>query len=347
MICQKCGTKNLENAIFCVNCGAQLINENNKNEFDNQIGNMSSNTTISNNTINENAKLENQTVDISSNSATPTNLNNGSIEMQSDFINKIPTNQQQSNNFSNNKVDFANPNISNYQNTNLTTANDNINMYFSEYFNVIALGVIKPFSLLNTKSKKLSNFKNSIILSIIVCLFFVIVMVIKTIYATVRVTTGGFFSEAKTEWVWENINEIEFGKLIFSNFFIIFGIIITIALVYYIVGLILKKQPIFSKLLGYSTISTIPVIICNLILSPLLVKLYEPLGSFITIIGVVYTLIILYEYMNSEIITNNNQKFYFNLVCLSIILIVCYFIYTKFFIAPANDLNDIFDLFNY
>ena len=72
--------------------------------------------------------------------------------------------------------------------------------------------------------------------------------------------------------------------------------------------------------------------------------LYEPLGMAITIVGSIYTLIMIYETMNNEILLEGNAKYYFNLICLSILLLAGYYIYMKIFTSPLSDVSDILDL---
>ena len=65
--------------------------------------------------------------------------------------------------------------------------------------------LLKPFTALKEKINKFDSFKNSAILSIMVSLLASLITLIKTIISTVRVTSGGLFTETKTEWVWENL----------------------------------------------------------------------------------------------------------------------------------------------
>lgn len=235
------------------------------------------------------------------------------------------------------------------QNTNhaidKTIKNEDVKIRFVEYFLIILAILLKPFTAIGDKINKFNGFKNSAILSLIVSLIAMFIVFIKTIISTVRVTTGGFFSEPKTEWIWENLKDIDFIKIIGTNLLVFLGIIFAIACVYYIAGLIVKKQSNFSRLLGISAISVVPMLLCALLLSPLFTMIYAPLGMVITIIGAVYTLIIIYETINNEISLEGNAKYYFNLICLSILLIAGYYVYMKFFMASVGDLSDIFDMF--
>ena len=160
--------------------------------------------------------------------------------------------------------------------------------------------------------------------------------------SAVRVTS---YWSNEVKWVWENLKEIKYIQVIGQTFLIYLGIIFVVACVYYIAGLVVKKQPNFSRLLGVTAISVVPMLLCALLLSPLLTMIYAPLGVGVTIFGAVYTLIIIYETINNEILLEGNAKYYFNLICLSILIVAGYYIYMKFFMASTGDLSDIFNMF--
>ena len=191
--------------------------------------------------------------------------------------------------------------------------------------------LLKPFTALKEKINKFDSFKNSAILSIMVSLLASLITLIKTIISTVRVTSGGLFTETKTEWVWENLKKIEFIKVIGKNWLIFLVIIFAIACLYYIAGAIIKKQLNFSKILGISAISIVPLLFA-LLLSPIFAIMYAPL--------------IIYETINNEILLEGDIKYYFNFICLSILFIAGYYVYMKFFTTSVgNKLNDIFNMF--
>ena len=123
----------------------------------------------------------------------------------------------------------------------------------------------------------------------------------------------------------------------FTNFFIFLNTISNLV----------KKQTNFARLLGISSLVVTPVLICSLLLAPILSLIWAELAMPVIIIGLIYTIILLYENMNNEILLEGNVKYYFNLVCLSILAVVIYFLYMKLVIGPATDgLEEIFDLFS-
>ncbi len=293
MICQNCGTQNVENSRFCIKCGLPLSSIETQNM---------------NGSVNNNPSFQPQ--------------------LNSDMINNT-----------------NNPSVNSIHQQPVTSSqNASVRMSLIEYFKTLFAVILKPFTTFKNEISKFDNFKNSAILSIIIAIFSTVVSLLNTMYNTVRVTTGGWFSEEKTEWVWENLKEIEYVKVIGMNLLTFLGIILAIAVVYYIASLLVKKNTNFSRLLGIAAISVVPMFICSLVLSPLLMMLYEPLGMAITIVGSIYTLIMIYETMNNEILLEGNAKYYFNLICLSILLLAGYYIYMKIFTSPLSDVSDILDL---
>lgn len=227
------------------------------------------------------------------------------------------------------------------QQVNITTNNstNNIKMSFSNYLFIILAVILKPFTAFKEELNKFNEFKNSAFLSLIVSVLATLIALVKTMFNTVRVTS---YWTDETKWVWENLKEINYIKVIGINFLIYAGIILALACVYYIGSLIVKKQINFARLLGISSASVVPTLICSLILSPLLAMIYIPLGMCILIIGGVYTIIIIYETINNEIMLEGNVKYYFNLICLSILSIAAYYLYMKVFMSSVSGGLDIF-----
>ena len=213
---------------------------------------------------------------------------------------------------------------------------------FKYYFSVIKAIILKPFTGLKDEINKISNILSAGILALIIAAIATILTLIKTIITTVRVTS---IWNNETSWVWDNISNINFVKAIGLNFIIFLGLIAAVAFVYYIGSLILKKQADFPKLLGIAVTTTLPVIICYTLISPILGMIWGLLGLLATVIGLVYTLILTYELMSEELSLKENSKFYLNLICLTIISAIIYYVIIYLLIASvANGLNGIFNL---
>lgn len=229
-------------------------------------------------------------------------------------------------------------------NTNTTPA---AKVSFMGYFFIILAAILKPFTAFKEELNKFNNFKNSAMMSLVVSGVGTLINLITTMLNSVMVksydwSSGGY----KTTWTWDNLKEIKYLEVVGKNFLIYLGVIIAIAAVYYIASLIVKKQTNFSRLLGIAAIAVAPMLVCSLVLSPLLALIWTKLAMPITLIGTIYTVVLVYEGMNNEVLVEGNAKYYFNLVCLSILGIAAYYLYMKLFMSSiSGGLEDIMDLF--
>lgn len=206
--------------------------------------------------------------------------------------------------------------------------------------------LLKPYTALKEESKKFTNFKNSFILALFITIFGFLINLIQTIWSVIRVRSYDYGTHKYiTKFVFENLKEIKFIKVIGQNFLIYLGIIFVIACVFYIAGLIIKKQLNFSKLLGIATTAIVPILLSILLLSPIFGMISNYLATGITIFGGIYTFLLIYEGMNEELKLQGNQKYYFNLICLFILGFATYYLYMKFFLDVGSDLSDLLDLF--
>lgn len=217
-------------------------------------------------------------------------------------------------------------------------------MSISECFFIILAVILKPFTAFKQELNKFNNLKNSAILSLVVSVIATLITLVEAMIGSVRVTS---YWSSETKWVWENLKDINYIEVIGTNFLIYLGIIAAIACVYHIGGLIVKKQTNFSRLLGISAAAIAPMIVCSMVISPLLSMICAPLGMGATIVGGVYTVIIIYEIINNEIKLEGNAKLYFNLICMSILAIAGYYLYMKLLMGSATSgIENILDMFN-
>ena len=119
------------------------------------------------------------------------------------------------------------------------------------------------------------------------------------------------FFHYRAPYVWDNLKDIEYIKVIGQNLLLFLGIIVAIAFVYYIGSLIIKKQPNFGRMLGIAAMGIVPLYISALILAPILNLIWTPLGMVVTVMGGVYSLLMIYETMNDEVALEGNVKYYF------------------------------------
>lgn len=242
-------------------------------------------------------------------------------------------------NENNNKANNLTTNTENITPQNKTS---NTKISFKNYINIIKIIFTKPFTGLKEEINKINDFVSASVLALILAGIATIFNLIKTIITTVRVTS---LWGNETSWVWDNIGNINFIKAIGLNFLLYLGIIFIIGGTYYLASLIIKKQKSFSTTLGIAVSSIIPMYISYTLISPILSILWAPLGIATTILGIVYSLIIIYELMSKELMLEGNTKFYLNLTCLGIITIVIYFVIMYLMLSDvATGLNSIFNI---
>lgn len=211
-----------------------------------------------------------------------------------------------------------------------------------EYLAVLAGIFVKPAQVIKSSVPKFENFKNSAILGVIVVVIATIASLIQSMATIVVEKRYTLFEGVKTTIEWENLKDLDYFDIIFKNLLLYIGIILAIAAVYYGVSLLFKKKVSFPKFVGIASLAMIPMVAGSLILGPLLGMLYAPLNPILSLIGIVYSLFLLYEMMSQEVSLEGNAKFYFHMLCMTILLIVGYFTYTEFVISSvADDLDSI------
>ena len=311
MICNKCGTQNNEGAKFCIRCGNPLITD--------QVG------------INQNNLMQNNELNYQTNSTFANTYDNQENSGLYNNIGNQPINPQP---------------VYNQQTIHKTGDNLNVSSSPLNYLMYIIAILIKPFKSFNEEESKLNNTKTSIILAVIISGIMTIINLIKTIFTTVRVASYSWTDGYSYSWEWYNLKNIEWFEVIVKNFLIYACIIFAIALLFYLGSLIIKKQLSFIKSLSIVSTSTIPIIICTMIISPLVGKIWEPLSIVFMVVGAVYSLIILYELMNNELKLDNDIKIYFNLICFSILFVAGYYLLMNLFAnTVTSGLDGLLDLF--
>ncbi len=207
----------------------------------------------------------------------------------------------------------------NMMNQNMVQQNNSVPAGKFNFFTYILGAFLKPFDKFKSEEENLGNFKNVGLLALIITGVLTVLNLIQTMISAVRITS--FWSD-EVEWVWENLKNIEYIKVIGSTFLMYAGVLFAITGVYYLAALVLKKDVKFPKLLGATVTAFIPAAVAMSILSPILSLIYAPLGIGITVVGCIYSVVIFLELVNDLItIENKNTRIYFHLTCLSILII--------------------------
>lgn len=291
--------------------------DNNETKLDNNEVKETSNEGITTTSVFENNNSEvNNTSNIetsvfkeeSNKVESTTNFNtNNSFQTESQNVNVINEN---------NKVNVENNNI---QNTNVV---NNQTVSSSSKLNIIGYitGVLlKPYSKFKEEENNLSDVKNGGILFLIVVGSLTLLGLLSSMINAVRVTS--IWSD-EVEWVFENLKNVEYVKLIFGNF-LTYGILIALVSgVYFIGSLIAKKNASFMKLVSAVSTALIPFIVISLVISPIVSAVIEILGAIIGIAGGLYSLAILFELINDVVeIEDKNVRIYYHVGCLCVLVI--------------------------
>lgn len=214
------------------------------------------------------------------------------------------------------------------------------------YFLYMANAVLKPVNNFKKEEAKFNNPKTSFILALLVSVLMIIVNTVKTIFTAVRTVSYTYYN-SKTVWNWDNIKDIKWLDVIGKNLLIYVGIILAITIVFYFGGLVVKKQLSFVKSLAISATSMIPAVVGMMILAPLCGLVWDKLNMVLTIFGLVYSIVVLYELIDNQLNLKGDQRVYFNLVCFGILAIAGYYVYVQVFVSSiTSGMENILDFFN-
>lgn len=326
MNCQNCGMSNDVNAKFCVKCGSSLGNV--QPQILQQVP-AETETLFQSDGVN-NSVNQGVSVPTSQSADSVQSVNTATVmtpNVSEPVVNTVPLQQGSS--------------VSTNVNAEVTA------IPFGQYFFIMLAVILKPFTTFKEELKKFSSFKNSAIITALVSGLVAIIRLVVSMISAVVVKNYDWSSASyKTTFVWDNLKNISYFKILGRSFLIFLGIIIVVAAVYYIASLIAKKQTSFSRLLGVSALSMVPVVVCSLVLSPILSLIWDKLTVPVILIGVVYTLIILYEGMNSEVSLDGDAKYYLNLICFSILGIALYYLVAKLVVSSiSTGFSDAMNLF--
>jgi len=188
------------------------------------------------------------------------------------------------------------------------------------------ISVIKnPITSYNAKERKYSNIKSASFLVALISGLMMLSNLIVTMVNTAHVYEFNYFTDGTYSWDWSQIKHLNYLTLLVKDYVVYALLFFAIATVFYVAFLIIKKTIKFSKVLFIATTALIPVVVATMILAPLLNIIWGVLGASIGIVGIVYSLILLYELINSKIELELENKIYFNIITFSVIGLICYY----------------------
>ena len=132
----------------------------------------------------------------------------------------------------------------------------------------------------------------------------------------------------KTRIGFENLKNFDFLKVLGDNFVAIVGVIFIISVVVYVLALVFKKQPNFSRLISIVTIGYAPLIAGGL-LAIILNYFSVPLAIAVIIASLTLSISYMISANNKEIKLEGDKLIFFHVAAITIFALVAYFISTQ------------------
>lgn len=189
--------------------------------------------------------------------------------------------------------------------------------------------LLKPIKTLKSKIEFYSKPQNGFILAGVVALATMVVNVVMTFVMALlkKDCTPNFFSAPTCLSIGDKLKQIDWMGITLKHLLIMLIAMFAIAGIYYIACLIAKKSVNFMRLLTITAVSFIPASVAMYVLVPIFGWIHFQFGVIFLIIGMIYSLVVFFSAMSDEIkFDNNDTKLYFNLICISLIMIILYFI---------------------
>lgn len=188
--------------------------------------------------------------------------------------------------------------------------------------NMIVGVFTKPAELLSSGLDELKTEKKSLILAAVAIALLSFVGLGLKLYkeasAEKSSSLSSFFSSSKSSREeerkkkakinWDNLKDLKYGemipKAIIGYALVVFGV----GAVFYIGGLIAQKKVFFQQMVGVASLAVFPYVVITMIIAPLLVKVNYQLSYFIGTLGMIYSVIVIYEGMNHIIFADFDKK---------------------------------------
>jgi hypothetical protein len=221
--------------------------------------------------------------------------------------------------------------------------NSAVNFDLKYMFNKTIKFIKSPLTAKKENLEKYDDIKEAGIYAVFVSLLVVIANLVTTMLNTIvtRTYTGSI------ELSFDGLGDLKYLDLIFVNFLWYIGVIVVIALVYFIVMKIKDMKANYGRLLYITTGSIISYYLAITLVAPIITlispKLYL-INIIVSLSALMYGMIVFYELVNEELKLTGDKKIFFNMVCtiiLVIILVVGIRIYLNDTYLAIDGLNNI------
>lgn len=177
------------------------------------------------------------------------------------------------------------------------------------------------------ESKNFKTSKDLNIFSGIAVLIYLVISMISAVIQTVvtRRYLYSFTGGSKTKIDFSNLDDFDFLKVLGTNFMSIVGVILTIAVAVYLLALVFKKRPNFSRLVGIATIGYAPIAAAGFI-AVILSYIWAPLAVAVAVAGATLSLAYVVSANNDEIKLEGDKQIFFHVIVVTAITMSVYFI---------------------
>jgi len=207
------------------------------------------------------------------------------------------------------------------------------------YLQFIIAVLLRPVTTIWEQIHRFYDTKLSLVFAGIIAVSMMLANVFRTVLEVVMVKNYDIFrGKYTTTMTWANIDSIKWLDIILKNLIIYAIILGLIAGVYYLAGILLKRETDYRKILAIVSVSVVPLVLATFILSPILGIALTDLGAIVSLIGITYTFVILINSISLELgLEDGNLKAYVHLLCLTVLFILAYFVIKYIELDILND----------
>lgn len=173
----------------------------------------------------------------------------------------------------------------------------------------------------------------AVILSGIVVGLMTVVDLIKNMFEAVITEE---YSRAKERYVtsfeFENLKDIEYFNFIMEHLVVGICILIGLSLVYFLAGMVMRKECSFTRLLAISATSSISFLVIGMVIAPILGLIVEELTLFATAIGGAFSIGTFITLTSWEIdVEDSDYNIFMHIACMCVLMLVGYYLLSSVF----------------
>ena len=224
------------------------------------------------------------------------------------------------------------------------TPNFNFKKSIIETFNDLKNVFVKPET---ADRKKFENGKTAGIFIGFSAVFYVIAQILTTIIDKIIVRSCDTYSrnsfistceKYKTEIDFSRLEDFQFFEILKASVTGLVIFVVVLTAIIYVMGLIFKKQPKFAKLASIVTASLAPYYVAAFV-ATILYYIWAPLSILVFFAGLSLMFAYIINAVSSELALSGDQKIFFHVATITVIVAVFYFIATYVFKDVLSDIR--------